>query len=305
VNTLLANYHEQRQEGPSMHLSLLSDSMTEVPLTARDLYLHDVKQVSHLTGNEGVGLLCQLASCTDKQKTQQARERLVEAYQLLVIRLATYHQRGCRFLTFLDLVQEGNLGLLQAVAHYDAAKHQISFAAWVVGWVRGAMLAAYWRCEGAMRVPIHRARAIRRLNAAMVQLMNELGCEPTVDDLAKSLSIATQEVQELLILREQQVVNTFSGEEDNSILRESMDSIPDNASSDTSAVHEQVAEALETLSPRERCVVELRYGFADGASRTIREVASVLGLSTTTVKDIDTVARIRLRAALKPTQDAA
>jgi RNA polymerase primary sigma factor len=139
----------------------------------------------------------------------------------------------------------------------------------------------------------------------MVQLMNELGCEPTVDDLAKSLSIATQEVQELLILREQQVVNTFSGEEDNSILRESMDSIPDNASSDTSAVHEQVAEALETLSPRERCVVELRYGFADGASRTIREVASVLGLSTTTVKDIDTVARIRLRAALKPTQDAA
>src|SRR5690349_20588879 len=162
----------------------------DVPLSAIEQYLRGVKTTAPLLQGEEAQLLQSIELGKVEQEkhlpdvcilctAEQALSRLIEGYQPLLVGLSKRYVRHCRTMELLDLVQEGNLGLLQAVEKYDSRVGLGSFRTWAFSWVRGMMLIALWQYEGAIRLPQEKARAVRRLKMVHAQLCTVLGREPT------------------------------------------------------------------------------------------------------------------------------
>jgi RNA polymerase sigma factor (sigma-70 family) len=283
---------------------MVSSQVHDVPLSAIEQYLRGVKLAAQLLEEEEV----QLLRCIEQAKrfpdacilraAEQARIRLIEGYQPLLIGLARRYVRHCREMELLDLVQEGNLGLLQAVEKYDGRASSGSFRTWAFSWVRGMMLIALWQYEGAIRLPLEKAHAVRRMTMVNAQLLAALGREPTIEETAEEMGVSEKVVRYLIVLQAQAVVSLHAFPDDD-VDDTLEDVIVDQKWSDTDEdIRDVLADALVMLSDRERIVINLRYGFEDGQMRTQKEVAYLLGVSAARVAALDRRAHMRLRKLL-------
>ena len=264
-------------------------------LSALDQYAREVKHSSPLTDEEEVQLLQRITNNIDGQ---QALDRLVEGYQPLMISLARRFARHCHHMELLDLVQEGCIGLLQAVQKYDASKSNASFRTFAFTWTRGSMLTAFWQNEDAIRLPLNKVKAIRRMVVANSRLLALLDREPTIAEIAQEMQMTERDVLELVVLQEQEVVSLHSfPSEDDDLSLEDILAAPSNADFHDDRFS-SVDDALASLPERERVVIHLRYGFHDGRPYTQKEVADLLGVACSTVSALDRRAHMRLRRAL-------
>ncbi len=268
-----------------------------VSFSAHEQYMRQVKRTPQLTSEEEASLLLSIQSGNN---ACQARDRLIEGYQPLLIGLAKRFARRCKEMELLDLVQEGNLGLLQAIEKYDVSKESC-FRTFAFSWVRGTMLTGFWRYEGAIRLPLSKVRAIRQMGIANTHLLSLFGREPTIAETAREMQVYEREVRELVVLQEQQIVSLHAfptDDEDLSLEDVVADPTPSYFVDDGPPVPTPLETALASLTERERIVVNLRYGFDDGQARTQREVAHLLGVALSTVEVVDRRAQMRLRKAL-------
>jgi len=279
---------------------MLRNQEHERPLGALEQYRSEVKWIPRLTNEEEVRLLECITrgkedsskACSDDrlpEELQQAYLRLIEGYLPLVLGIAKRYERSCREMELLDLVQEGNLGLLLALEKYDASKSGSSFGTWAYSWIRGMIRCALLR-EGVIRLPMRKARAMRQMSIVNTQLFSLLGREPTLEETAMEMQTTPRAVRELIALQEQRVVSLHmacAGDEELSLAEMIADPGADGFSS--------VVDVLEQLNERERAVLKLRYGVDDGQPHTQREVAELLGMNLSTVQMLDGRARMRLR----------
>jgi len=269
--------------------------LQSVPLTAHELYMREVRQTPQLTSEEEAQLLLDLASNTN---VPQARERLTAGYQPLVIGLAKRFVRHCQGVELLDLVQDGNEALVHALEKYDVRRGESSFRTFAFTWIRTALLAVVWQYQGALRLPMHKLRAIRQMGLVNTRLLAELGREPTLAETAQAMDLSEREVRELVILQEQQIISLHMTLDDGDTRLEEVIEDP-TASPFAQDGFVSVEDVLEYLNERERAVIRLRYGFADGRAYTQKEAADALGVALSTVQMLDRRAKMRLRRALE------
>jgi RNA polymerase primary sigma factor len=283
----------------------------DVPLSAIEQYLRGIKLAAPLMEEEEAQLLQsielgqveQAKRCPDAsvlRASEQARDRLIEGYQPLLIGLARRYVRHCREMELLDLVQEGNEGLLRALEKFDGRAGSGSFRTWAFSWVRGMMLLALWQYEGAIRLPLEKARAVRQMGMANTRLLALLGREPTIEETAVEMGVSEKVVRDLVVLQEQAVVSihAFPDEDEDCTLEDTIVD-PRTFDDDDEDLRDLLAEALVMLPDRERVVIDLRYGFHDGQARTQKEVAYLLGVSTSRVAELDRRAQRRLRQLMR------
>jgi RNA polymerase primary sigma factor len=265
---------------------------SDFSLSAENQYMREIKSIPPLDDGEEEHLLTNIhAGCQD------AHTRLVEAYQPWIVGIAQRYAPKCRTLSLLDLVQEGNLGLLEAIARHDARLQETPFRSWAYWWVRGMMRRAYWRFEAALALPDHDARALCRMASAQQALLADLNREPHPRELARALSLPLRRILDLLILQRQQMVSLdqYPPAEDGVSLA---DRLPSKDEASESPPTLSLRSLVARLPRRERLVISLRYGLDDGVSHTQREVAALLGLSLASVEEADRKGRCRLRSAL-------
>jgi RNA polymerase primary sigma factor len=281
----------------------------DMTLYALDQYRREVSWIPALTSEEEAQLLhcirCskgeRSTSCPDAHmcmEAQRAYTRLVEGYQSLVLRIARRYERHCREMDLLDLVQEGNEGLLHAIERHNGNQDGLSFSTWAFSWIRGMMYRALLR-EGAMYLPRRKGEAIRQMGTVGDTFYCVLGRQPTVEEMAGAMGMTEREIRELVVLKEQQVVSLFLPQDQDGemFLEDVLEDHEDSSSADDG--FSSVGDVLGTLTEREQMVIRLRYGFVDGRVYTQKEVADQLGVTSSRVAVLERRAKLRLRKALE------
>ncbi|MDQ2809452.1 MAG: sigma-70 family RNA polymerase sigma factor [Chloroflexota bacterium] len=235
---------------------------------------------------------------TDHARGVASRRRLIEANLRLVVSVARkYAGRG---ISLLDLIQEGNFGLLRAVDRFDYRKgHRFStYATW---WIRQAITRAIADQSRTIRLPVHMVEAVGRLTQVSHRLQQVLGREPTADEIAQEMRITADKVRQIVGASQQTVsLEMPIGEEEDASLGdiiEDRNSIAPAEAASHQILKEEVADMLGTLTPREQRVIQLRYGLEDGYNRTLAELGEELGVSRERVRQIEAEALTKLRAA--------
>ncbi len=255
------------------------------------MYLKEIGKVSLLDPAEETRL-AQLMSEGD----ENAKKRLAEANLRLVVSIAKrYVGRG---MLFLDLIQEGNLGLIKAVDKFDYTKGY-KFSTYATWWIRQAITRAIADQARTIRIPVHMVETINKLVRVSRSLVQELGREPNLDELAKELNMSVDKVREISKISQEPVsLETPIGEEEDSHLG---DFIPDDdapAPSEAASfvlLKEQLGEVLQTLTPREEKVLRLRFGLEDGRQRTLEEVGREFQVTRERIRQIEAKALRKLR----------
>ena len=255
------------------------------------MYLKEIGKVALLSGDEEIELAKRI-----ENGDEEAKRRLAEANLRLVVSIAKkYVGRG---MLFLDLIQEGNLGLLKAVEKFDYRKGY-KFSTYATWWIRQAITRAIADQARTIRIPVHMVETINKLIRVSRQLFQELGREPTDDELAAEMQMPVEKVRETRKIAQEPVsLETPIGEEEDSHLG---DFIPDDdipAPADAAAfslLKEQLNEVLNTLNERERDVLRLRFGLVDGKARTLEEVGSQFNVTRERIRQIEAKALRKLR----------
>ncbi len=255
------------------------------------MYLKDIGKVPLLTAEEEIRY-AELMHEGD----EVAKKRLAEANLRLVVSIAKrYVGRG---MLFLDLIQEGNLGLIKAVEKFDYTKGY-KFSTYATWWIRQAITRAIADQARTIRIPVHMVETINKLIRVSRQLLQELGREPHVDEIAKEMNMSKERVREIMKIAQEPVsLETPIGEEEDSILG---DFIPDSdapAPSEMAAytlLKEQLISVLDTLTPREAKVLKLRFGLDDGRNRTLEEVGKEFNVTRERIRQIEAKALRKLR----------
>ncbi len=255
------------------------------------MYLKEIGKVPLLNANEEIEIAQRMAD-----GDLDAKHQLAEANLRLVVSIAKrYVGRG---MLFLDLIQEGNLGLIKAVEKFDYRKGY-KFSTYATWWIRQAITRAIADQARTIRIPVHMVETINKLIRVNRQLVQELGRDPRPDEIAKEMGISEDKVREILKIAQEPVsLETPIGEEDDSHLG---DFIPDDdapAPADAVAVallKEQLVEVLNTLTPREAKVLRLRYGLDDGKARTLEEVGKEFNVTRERIRQIEAKALRKLR----------
>ncbi len=258
------------------------------------MYLKEIGKVPLLTADEEVELSKQMEEGGEAGK--QARQRLAEANLRLVVSIAKrYVGRG---MLFLDLIQEGNLGLIKAVEKYDYRKG-FKFSTYATWWIRQAITRAIADQARTIRIPVHMVETINRLIRIQRQLLQELGREPSPEEIAEAMDIPVEKVREIQKVSQEPVsLETPIGEEEDSHLGDFIQDenvqVPAEAAAYT-LLREQLDEVLDTLTERERQVLRLRFGLDDGRARTLEEVGREFHVTRERIRQIEAKALRKLR----------
>lgn len=259
------------------------------------MYLKEIGKIPLLTSEEEV----ELAQAIE-QNNEDARRRLAEANLRLVVSIAKkYVGRG---MLFLDLIQEGNLGLIKAVEKFDYRKGY-KFSTYATWWIRQAITRAIADQARTIRIPVHMVETINKLIRISRQLVQELGREPLPEEIALEMNISEDRVREILKIAQEPVsLETPIGEEDDSHLGDFIEDHDAQAPADAAAfelLKEQLEDVLDTLSAREEKVLRLRFGLDDGRSRTLEEVGQFFGVTRERIRQIEAKALRKLRHPMR------
>ena len=255
------------------------------------MFLKEIGKVPLLTAEEEVELAIRMS-----QGDEEAKRRMTEANLRLVVSIAKrYVGRG---MLFLDLIQEGNLGLIKAVEKFDYTKGY-KFSTYATWWIRQAITRAIADQARTIRIPVHMVETINKVIRVSRQLLQELGHDPSAEEIAAEMGMPVDKVREILKIAQEPVsLETPIGEEEDSHLG---DFIPDEDASEPSEaasfslLKEQLMEVLNTLTPREKKVLELRFGIVDGRTRTLEEVGKEFNVTRERIRQIEAKALRKLR----------
>ena len=255
------------------------------------MYLKEIGKVPLLTAEEEIELAKRM-----ELGDQEAKKRLAEANLRLVVSIAKrYVGRG---MLFLDLIQEGNLGLIKAVEKFDYRKGY-KFSTYATWWIRQAITRAIADQARTIRIPVHMVETINKLIRVSRQLLQELGREPTPEEIAKEMSMSVERVREILKISQEPVsLETPIGEEEDSHLGDFIQDdnvpVPADAAAFT-MLKEQLEDVLGTLTEREQKVLRLRFGLDDGRARTLEEVGKEFNVTRERIRQIEAKALRKLR----------
>ena len=255
------------------------------------MYLKEIGKVPLLTAEEEIELAKRMES-----GDEEAKKRLAEANLRLVVSIAKrYVGRG---MLFLDLIQEGNLGLIKAVEKFDYNKG-FKFSTYATWWIRQAITRAIADQARTIRIPVHMVETINKLVRVSRQLLQELGREPTPEEIAQRMEIPVERVREILKISQEPVsLETPIGEEEDSHLGDFIQDdnvpVPADAAAFT-LLKEQLVEVLGTLTEREQKVLRLRFGLDDGRARTLEEVGKEFNVTRERIRQIEAKALRKLR----------
>ena len=255
------------------------------------VYLKEIGRVPLLSADEETELAKRMS-----EGDITARKRLSEANLRLVVSIAKrYVGRGMQF---LDLIQEGNLGLIKAVEKFDYTKG-FKFSTYATWWIRQAITRAIADQARTIRIPVHMVETINKLTREQRILLQELGREPTLEELAERMGVSIERVSEIQKIAQDPVsLETPIGEEEDSHLGDFIEDDKTPTASDSVAstmLKEQIARVLDTLTPREEKVLRLRYGIDDGRPRTLEEVGKEFNVTRERIRQIEAKALRKLR----------
>ena len=255
------------------------------------MYLKEIGKVPLLSAEEEIDLAKRMAD-----GDEEAKKRLAEANLRLVVSIAKrYVGRG---MLFLDLIQEGNLGLIKAVEKFDYQKG-FKFSTYATWWIRQAITRAIADQARTIRIPVHMVETINKLIRVSRQLLQELGREPTPEEIAAELDMPVDRVREILKISQEPVsLETPIGEEEDSHLGDFIqdDNVPVPAEAAAQILlKEQLDEVLSTLTEREQKVLRLRFGMSDGRARTLEEVGKEFDVTRERIRQIEAKALRKLR----------
>ncbi|MFC5651727.1 RNA polymerase sigma factor RpoD [Paenibacillus solisilvae] len=255
------------------------------------MYLKEIGRVPLLSADDEIELAKRIEHGDD-----EAKRRLAEANLRLVVSIAKrYVGRG---MLFLDLIQEGNMGLIKAVEKFDFTKG-FKFSTYATWWIRQAITRAIADQARTIRIPVHMVETINKLVRVSRQLLQELGREPSPEEIAAEMDLSTEKVREIMKIAQEPVsLETPIGEEDDSHLGDFIEDQEALAPADAAAyelLKEQLEDVLDTLTEREENVLRLRFGLDDGRTRTLEEVGKVFGVTRERIRQIEAKALRKLR----------
>ncbi|MDB4893893.1 MAG: rpoD [Firmicutes bacterium] len=288
TETNTATEKEEVEDEVELDLSVPEGIAIDDPVR---MYLKEIGRVPLLSAEDEVQLAGRI-----EQGDEEAKRRLAEANLRLVVSIAKrYVGRG---MLFLDLIQEGNLGLIKAVEKFDYRKG-FKFSTYATWWIRQAITRAIADQARTIRIPVHMVETINKLVRVTRQLVQELGREPAPEEIAAQMEISLERVREIQKISQEPVsLETPIGEEEDSHLGDFIEDQDAPAPAEAASfrlLKEQLEEVLETLTPREEKVLRLRFGLDDGRARTLEEVGHVFGVTRERIRQIEAKALRKLR----------
>ena len=279
---------DEEQRDRELFEQALSDIGLDDPVK---MYLKDIGRVPLLSAEEEVELAKRM-----QEDDVAAKKRLSEANLRLVVSIAKrYVGRG---MLFLDLIQEGNLGLMKAVEKFDYQKG-FKFSTYATWWIRQSITRAIADQARTIRIPVHMVETINKLTRVQRVLLQELGREPTPEEIAEKMGVTEERVREIQKIAQDPVsLETPIGEEEDSHLGDFIEDEKTVTPSDsvaTTMLKEQLLGVLDTLTPREEKVLRLRYGLDDGKPRTLEEVGKEFNVTRERIRQIEAKALRKLR----------
>jgi len=255
------------------------------------MYLKEIGNVPLLSAEDEITLATRI-----QEGDEAAKRALAEANLRLVVSIARrYMGRG---MMFLDLIQEGNMGLIKAVEKFDYTKG-FKFSTYATWWIRQAITRAIADQARTIRVPVHMVETINKLNRVSRNMVQELGREPSIEEIAEAMELSIEKVREIMKAAQEPVsLETPIGEEHDSNLGDFIEDHDAPAPDDAAAyalLREQLEDVLDTLTEREENVLRLRFGLTDGKSRTLEDVGKLFGVTRERIRQIEAKALRKLR----------